>query len=142
MAVSVSTGGGDMTASGVYRPAYPLSDRRRRRPGHRGRRDQVSADTGGGDIEIVFTQVPRNVRVSTGAAATSRSVARRGGGTDYHVAAAQAGGDNVDDPVPLDSSSPNLITATSGGGDITISECRANPPRLCRKLAPVITKRI
>lgn len=100
MAVSVSTGGGDVQATGVAAT-------------------QVSADTGGGDIEIVFTQVPRNVQVSTGGGNITIVVPR--GDTHYHVVAGTGGG-SVDDPIPLDSSSPNLITATSGGGDITIRE--------------------
>jgi Putative adhesin len=115
-AVTLSTGGGNVSASGV---SGPLSL-------DTGGGDiqatgittaQVSADIGGGDIEIVFTKVPRTVRVSTGGGDITIVVPP--GGTHYRVVA-DAGGGNLDDPIPIDSSSPNLITATTGGGNITI----------------------
>jgi hypothetical protein len=118
MAVSVSTGGGDMAASGVSGP-ISLSTGGGDVQATGVAATQVSADTGGGDIEIVFTQVPRNVQVSTGGGNITIVVPR--GDTPYHVVAGTGGG-SVNDPIPLDSSSPNLITATSGGGDITIRE--------------------
>ena len=117
-AVALSTGGGNMAANGVSGP-ISLSTGGGDVQATGVAATQVSADTGGGDIEIVFTQVPRNVQVSTGGGNITIVVPR--GDTHYHVAA-ETGGGNVDDPVPLDSSSPNLITATSGGGDITIRE--------------------
>jgi hypothetical protein len=79
----------------------------------------VSADTGGGDIEIAFTQVPRDVRVATGGGNVTIVVPP--GTAQYHVSASTGGG-NVSDTVPLSTSSPNGITATSGGGDITIRQ--------------------
>jgi hypothetical protein len=98
--LSLSTGGGDVQATGVAAT-------------------QVSADTGGGNIEVVFTTVPRNVQVSTGGGNITIVVPR--GDTHYKVVATTGGG-HVDEPVPIDSSSHNLITATSGGGNITIRE--------------------
>ena len=98
--LAMSTGGGDVTATGVVAA-------------------QVSADAGGGDIEIVFTQVPRNVQVSTGGGDITIVVPP--GSTQYHVISSTGGG-NVSDEVPLSTSSPRLISATSGGGDITIRE--------------------
>ena len=98
--LSLSTGGGDVQATGVAAT-------------------QVSADTGGGNVEIVFTTVPRSVQVSTGGGDITIVVPR--GGTYYHVKA-DTGGGNVYEPVLIDQSSPNLITATSGGGNITIRE--------------------
>ncbi|HMD94781.1 MAG TPA: DUF4097 family beta strand repeat-containing protein [Trebonia sp.] len=98
--LSLSTGGGGVQATGVAAT-------------------RVSVDAGGGSIEIVFTTVPRNVKVSTGGGNITIVVPR--GGTHYHVVAVTGGG-SVDEPVPIDSTSPNLITATSGGGNITIRE--------------------
>jgi len=102
--LALSTGGGDVQATGIAAA-------------------QVTADTGGGDVEIVFTQVPRNVQVSTGGGDITIVVPP--GSTQYHVSASTGGG-NVNDEVPRNTSSPRVISATSGGGDITIRE--ANSP--------------
>ena len=98
--LALSTGGGNVTATGVAA-------------------GQVSADTGGGDVEIVFTQVPRNVEVSTGGGDITIVVPP--GITQYHVTASTGGG-NVNNEVPGNKLSPRVISATSGGGDITIRE--------------------
>jgi hypothetical protein len=98
--LALSTGGGDVQATGVAAA-------------------QVSADTGGGDVEIVFTQVPRNVQVSTGGG--NITIVVPPGSTQYHVSASTGGG-SVNDGVPQNTNSPRVIDATSGGGNITIRE--------------------
>lgn len=134
-AVSVSTGGGDVTADGttgavtlstggggvtVDQAAGDLTL-------HTAGGDiqatavaaaEVSADTGGGDVSIVFTQVPRDVQVRTDGGNITITVP---GNASYHVTASTAGGD-VSNSVPENSSSPNVITATSGGGNVTIRQ--------------------
>ena len=117
-AVSVSTGGGDVTANRVSGDlALSTGGGNVQVTGVAA--TQVSADTGGGDVEIVFTQVPRNVQVSTGGG--NITIVVPPGSAQYHVTASTGGG-NVNDAVPQNTSSPRVIDASSGGGDITIRE--------------------
>jgi Toastrack DUF4097 len=101
--LAMSTGGGDIQATGITAA-------------------QVSADAGGGDIEIVFTRVPRSVQVSTGGG--NITIVVPPGNTQYHVTSSTGGG-NVSAAVPENPLSPRIIDATSGGGDITIREATA-----------------
>jgi hypothetical protein len=117
-AVTLSTGGGDVTADAVSGP-LSLSTGGGDVQATGVAATQVSADTGGGNVEIVFTTVPRNVQVSTGGGDITIVVPR--GDTHYKVVATTGGG-HVDEPVPIDTSSHHLITATSGGGNIMIRE--------------------
>jgi DUF4097 and DUF4098 domain-containing protein YvlB len=80
---------------------------------------RLAASSGGGDIEIVFTVVPRDVMVSTEGGNVTIVVPR--GPTGYSVSASTDGG-TVTDAIPHSASSPDEITATSGGGDITIEQ--------------------
>jgi hypothetical protein len=98
--LTVSSGGGNIQATGVTAA-------------------QVSAQTSGGDVEIIFTAVPRNVHVSTGGGNITIIVPHTN--THYDVTASSGGG-NVSYPVPLDSSSQNVITASTSGGSISIKE--------------------
>jgi len=98
--LSLSTGGGSIHGTAITAP-------------------RVAAHSGGGDIEIVFTAVPRDVRVDTGGG--NVTIVVPAGSAQYHVTANTDGG-TVSDSVPINTSSPNVITATSGGGDITIRQ--------------------
>jgi len=98
--LSLSTGGGSIHGTAITAP-------------------RVTAHSGGGDIEIVFTAVPRDVRVDTGGG--NVTIVVPAGSAQYHVTANTDGG-TVSDSVPINTSSPNVITATSGGGDITIRQ--------------------
>jgi len=98
--LSLSTGGGSIHGTAITAP-------------------RVTAHSGGGDIEIVFTGVPRDVQVDTGGGNVTIVVPP--GSAQYHVTA-NTGGGTVSESVPLNTSSPNVITATSGGGDITIRQ--------------------
>lgn len=97
-AVTARTSGGSIDAAGVAAPV-------------------VTASTGGGNIEIRFTSVPRDVQVNTSGGSITLVLPH--GPATYHVAATTAGG-QVDDSVNQDARSSNQITATSGGGNITI----------------------
>jgi Toastrack DUF4097 len=96
--LALSTGGGGIQATGVAAP-------------------QVTADTGGGGISIVFTQVPRDVQVNTGGGDITIVVPP--GNARYNVHDSTGGG-NSNVSVPTDPTSPNVITASTGGGDIKI----------------------
>lgn len=117
-AVTLSTGGGNVAASGVSGPlSVSTGDGGVQATGIAA--TQVSVSTGGGDVEIVFTRVPLTVQVRTGDGDVTIVVPRSG--THYHVVA-RSGSGNVNPSVLINSSSRNVITATSGGGNITIRE--------------------
>ena len=116
--VTLSTDGGDVTADRVS-GVLSLNTDGGTIHGTAITATQVSAHSGGGDIEIVFTQVPRDVHVDTGGGNVTIVVPP--GSAQYHVTA-NTGGGTVSESVPLNTSSPNVITAASGGGDITIRQ--------------------
>jgi hypothetical protein len=80
---------------------------------------RVTASTGGGNITVVFTSVPANVTVNTAGGNITIVVPR--GSTQYNLTE-DSGGGTTSGSVPTDSSSPHVITATSGGGNISVSE--------------------
>jgi len=116
--VTLSTGGGDVTADRVS-GVLSLSTGGGTIHGTAITAAQVTAHSSGGDIEIVFTQVPRDVQVDTGGGDVTIIVPA--GSAQYHVTA-NTGGGTVTESVPLNTSSRNVITAASGGGDITIRQ--------------------
>ena len=80
---------------------------------------RVTAGTGGGDIRIEFATVPGNVHIRSDGGNITVIVPH--GATQYKVNASSAGG-NVNDSLPINTSSPHIITATTGGGDVTLEE--------------------
>jgi hypothetical protein len=80
---------------------------------------RVTAGTGGGDVQIEFATVPGNIHITSDGGNITIMVPR--GTTQYNVNASSAGG-NVTDSLPINTSSPHTITATTGGGDITLRE--------------------
>jgi Putative adhesin len=117
-AITVSSGGGDVTANGVAGD-ISLNTDGGNIAGSAITAARVNAGTGGGDIEIVFTKVPRYVHVNTDGGNVTIVVPP--GSTQYDVTEHTDGG-NATASVPIDTTSPNQIIATSGGGDITITE--------------------
>ncbi len=114
--VSLSTSGGDVTASGVAGP-LTISSGGGNVQATGVTAANVSAQTSGGDVEIIFTAVPRNVHVDTGGGNITIIVPHTN--THYDVTATSGGG-NLSYPIPLNSSSPNVITASTSGGNISI----------------------
>jgi hypothetical protein len=98
--VTATTSGGNIQATGIAAP-------------------KVTATTGGGNIEIDFTSVPSDVRVDTSGGNITLVLPR--GDTQYHVTAHTNGG-NLSNSLPENPSSRNVITANTGGGNITILE--------------------
>jgi Toastrack DUF4097 len=80
---------------------------------------RVSASTSGGRVTLRFTRVPADVTVSTGGG--DITIVLPPGGTHYRLTERAFGG-TTSAHVPTDSSSPNVITATSDGGDISVSQ--------------------
>lgn len=98
--LTLSTGGGNIAATAITAA-------------------RVTATTSGGKITVVFTSVPANVTVSTGGG--DIRIVVPSGGTRYHLIERTAGG-TTSGEIPTDSSSPHVITATSRGGNISVSE--------------------
>ena len=98
--LTLSTDGGDVTATTISAA-------------------RVTANSGGGNITVVFTSVPTHVKVNTDGGNITIVVPR--GSTHYNLTEHTDGG-STSGRVPTDSSSPNVITATSGGGDISVSQ--------------------
>jgi len=116
--ISLYTSGGNVTANQVAGPVL-LSTDGGDIQATAVTATQVTAETAGGNIDIVFTTVPRDVEVSTDGGDVT--IVLPPGTARYHVIANTAGGD-VTDTLQRDASAPNLITATSGGGNITITQ--------------------
>jgi len=117
--LTASSGGGDITADGVSSGTFTANTS--------GGNIQatvssprVTAGSGGGDIEIVFTTDPSNVRVSTSGG--NITIVLPKDRTAYNYTATTAGGNIGDSTIPYDPSSKNVITATTGGGHISIFE--------------------
>jgi hypothetical protein len=98
--LTLNTGGGDITATAITAP-------------------RVTASTDGGNITVVFTSVPTSVMVNTDGGNITIIVPP--GSTHYNLTERTAGG-VTSGRIPTDSSSPNVITAISGGGDISVSQ--------------------
>jgi len=98
--LTLNTGGGDIAAAAITAA-------------------RVTASTDGGNITVVFTSAPRNVEVSTGGG--NITIVLPPGSTHYSLTEHTDGG-TTSGTVPTDSSSPNVITATSGGGNISVIE--------------------
>jgi hypothetical protein len=78
---------------------------------------QVTLSDGSGDITLTFTKVPKRVDVSDGSGDITLILPR--GASAYRVHAHSASGD-VSDTVKTSPSSPNVIIASSGSGDVSI----------------------
>jgi hypothetical protein len=97
--VQVTADGGDVTADAVAAPT-------------------TSVDSGGGDVTLTFTQVPRNLAITSDGG--NIYVILPAGAAQYRITASAEGG-NIS-TVPSTASAKNTIVANSGGGDITIIE--------------------
>jgi hypothetical protein len=117
--VTLSTGGGNITADNVS-AAVTLNTEGGDIQASAVRSAGLTASSGGGNITITFTTVPRDVNVSTAGGDITIVVPR--GATQYHLNASTDGGSITDGTIPQNSASPHEITATSGGGNILIEQ--------------------
>jgi Toastrack DUF4097 len=78
----------------------------------------VAGRSGSGDITLTFTRVPQHVDVTDGSG--NITIVLPPGATRYHVEAHDAAGDTAVS-VPQSRSSPYVITAADGSGNISIS---------------------
>jgi hypothetical protein len=117
--LTLTTGGGDIRATDVSAPSISAKTDGGNVDVTGIRSGSVTATSGGGDITVDFASVPQNVRVDT--AGGNITLVLPAGDTRYSVNAVSAGG-NVNDSVLRGPTSSNTITATSGGGNITITQ--------------------
>jgi Putative adhesin len=115
--MTASSGGGDIRAAGISSATITATTSGGNIQATGVGSTKVTASTGGGDIEIDFTSVPHDVRVDTSGG--NITLVLPAVDTQYHVTAYTAGG-TVSDTLPQSDSASDTITATSGGGDITI----------------------
>jgi hypothetical protein len=116
--ISLSDGSGNITASGLNGDGVRLSD---------GSGDifvsglaatDIVGNDGSGDLTLTFTKVPRQVNVTDGSG--DITLVLPGGPTSYHVeASSQSGSSNVS--VKQARSSPYVIIASSGSGNVTVT---------------------
>ncbi len=116
----VDTGGGDLTAISLTGNLQVFAE-----GGNVDAEDltssQVVVQSGGGDVTLVFTQAPKDLQIT--ALGGNINVVLPSGGTKYDISTPDTQGGNVDIPPGLDSAtSTNVISADSGGGDITITQ--------------------
>jgi len=82
---------------------------------------QVSVQSGGGDVTLVFTQAPQSLQITTDGG--NVNVVLPHDGTKYDVSTPDTQGGNVDIPPTLASpTSDHTITVDSSGGDITLTQ--------------------
>jgi hypothetical protein len=117
--VTVSTGGGNLTATGVSGP-LSLTTSGGDITGRALAAGTVSATSGGGNIQLTFARVPREVHVSTSGGDITLVLP---GSARYRVTAhSDSGAAAVSNTIPQDSSSLHVIDASTGGGHITIRQ--------------------
>jgi Toastrack DUF4097 len=97
-AAIISTGGGNINGTGVGIP-------------------RVSATSGGGDVTLTFTTIPRNLQVNADGGNVTIVVPRG----PYAVSTNTDGG-NLTHSISSTPRATNVITVSSGGGDISLSE--------------------
>jgi DUF4097 and DUF4098 domain-containing protein YvlB len=78
---------------------------------------RVTLSDGSGDITLTFTKVPKRVDITDHSGDITLILPR--GSTAYQVRARSASGD-VSDAVTTSPSSPNVIIASDGSGDVSI----------------------
>ncbi len=97
-----STGGGDVNGNGLSSP-------------------QVTTETGGGNVALVFTGVPVYLNITS--AGGDISIVLPHGNTHYFIASNTGGGDySAQVPTTTNPKAANTINVQSGGGNISIAQ--------------------
>ncbi|MGO8958572.1 MAG: DUF4097 family beta strand repeat-containing protein [Streptosporangiaceae bacterium] len=98
--VRFSTDGGDLNGNSLFAP-------------------QVTTYSGGGNVTLVFTKVPVNVKIISDGG--DISIVLPAGSTSYAINYATYGGD-YSASVPVSKSSSHTIDVQSGGGNVSIAQ--------------------
>ena len=116
----LDTGGGDLTTNGLS-GTVQISTEDGNVNGTSVSSPQLTIDTGGGDVTLVFTQPPTDLNIV--ASDGNISLVLPPGGTKYDISTPNSASGNVSYPSSLFSStSPDHITLNGGGGDISITQ--------------------
>jgi hypothetical protein len=99
--VKFTTAGGDVSVNDLFSP-------------------DVTLETGGGNVTLVFTGAPANLDITSNGGDVS--VVLPHGGTYYHVKVTAHGGDYTASSTVPASPSGHPITVASGGGNVSITE--------------------
>jgi len=98
--LTFTTSGGDVNGSGLFSP-------------------HVTMSTGGGNVTLVFSQVPDDVRISSSGGDVT--IVLPHGSTNYAIQS-NAGGGDYHASVPTNDASGHKIKLDTGGGNISIAE--------------------
>jgi Putative adhesin len=116
----LDSGGGDLTGNGLT-GNLQVSTEGGNVDGNAVDSQQVSIQSGGGDVTVQFSQPPQNLKITADGGNVTVILPRDG--TKYAISTPDTQGGNVSYPSALASStSQHTITVDSGGGAITISE--------------------
>ena len=99
--LTFTTSGGDVDGSGLFSR-------------------HVTTSSGGGNVSLVFTQVPDDVTISSSGG--DITIVLPHDGTTYAISAQTGGGDYSGSSVPTNAASGNRIRIDSGGGNVSIAE--------------------
>jgi hypothetical protein len=117
--VRLDTGGGDLTTNGLSGNVQ-ISTQDGNVNGDSVSAPQLTVDSGGGDVTLVFSQPPTNLQIT--AEDGNINLVLPPGATKYDISTPDTDGGNVNYPPSLYSStSQRVINLNSGGGDISIS---------------------
>jgi hypothetical protein len=117
-AVDLNTGGGNMQVSGIQ-GNVTLDSGGGDADGSGLFSRHVTTDSGGGNVTLVFTAVPDNVKVSSGGGDITIVVPR---GSASYAIKSDAGGGDFGASVPKNDAARHTIQVNSGGGNISIAE--------------------
>ena len=98
--LTFTTSGGDVNGSGLFSP-------------------HVTMSTGGGNVSVVFTQVPDNIRISSSGGDVTIVLPR---GTTSYAITSHADGGGYHASVPTNDASSHKIKLDTGGGNVSITE--------------------
>jgi hypothetical protein len=118
--LQLDTGGGDLAGSGMVGRLLVSTE-----GGNIDENDvavsTVNAQSGGGDVTLTFAQAPTNVQIT--ADGGNVTIILPPGSAKYDILTPGTDGGNVSYPDGLaSSSSRNMITVNSGGGDVSITQ--------------------
>jgi putative adhesin len=118
--VRLDTGGGDLTTNGLSGNVQMTTE-----DGNINANSvsapQLTIDTGGGDVTLVFTQPPTDLHIT--AQDGNINLVLPPGDTKYDISTPNSSSGNVNIPSSLKNpASPDTITLNGGGGDITVTQ--------------------
>ncbi|HEY6792827.1 MAG TPA: DUF4097 family beta strand repeat-containing protein [Trebonia sp.] len=117
----LASGGGDVSADRVSGPVVSISASGGNIGGSAVSAATVTADSGGGDVTLTFTTIPRNLQVNADGGNITIVVPH-----GSYAVIANADGGNLANSIPAAKGALNAITVSSGGGDISLSESPSN----------------